>query len=184
MNGVAWVIVVCEIAFWVVIALGLTARYLLRLSKLGMTLLALTPLIDLILLAVTGWDLYHGAHATTAHGIAAVYIGVSIAFGKRMITWADERFRYYVAKQGEKPSKLYGYAYSRNYLKGWVLHMLAYAIGCGLLLAMVYMVQDSSRTEALDQIIRLWSVVLGIDLVIAVTYLVWPPKAPGEKQSS
>jgi hypothetical protein len=62
--------------------------------------------------------------------------------------------------------------------------MLAYAIGCGLLLAMVYMVQDSSRTEALDQIIRLWSVVLGIDLVIAVTYLVWPPKAPGEKQSS
>jgi hypothetical protein len=184
MNGVAWIIVVCEIAFWVVIALGLAARYLLRLSKLGMTLLALTPLIDLILLAVTGWDLYHGAQATTAHGIAAVYIGVSIAYGKRMIAWADSRFRYYVAKQGEKPSKLYGYAYSRDYLKGWVLHLLAYAIGCGLLLAMVYMVQDSSRTEALNQIIRLWSVVLGIDLVIAVSYLVWPPKAPGEKQSS
>jgi hypothetical protein len=184
MNAIAWVIVVCEIAFWVVIALGLTARYLLRLSALGMVLLAMTPLIDLILLAVTGWDLNHGAHATTAHGIAAVYIGVSIAFGKRMITWADERFRYYVAKQGEKPFKLYGYAYSRNYLKGWVLHLLAYAIGCGLLLAMVYMVKDSARTEALDQIIRLWSVVLGIDLVIAASYFVWPPKAPSEKQSS
>ncbi|MNC64555.1 hypothetical protein D3C75_1147710 [compost metagenome] len=101
-----------------------------------------------------------------------------------MIAWADSRFRYYVAKQGDKPAKLYGFAYSRDYLKGWVLHLLAYAIGCGLLLAMVYMVQDSSRTEALDQIIRLWSVVLGIDLIIAVSYFVWPPKAPGEKESS
>lgn len=184
MNGVAWVIVVCEVAFWVVIALGLTARYLLRLSSLGMILLAMTPLIDLILLAITGWDLYLGAHATTAHGIAAVYIGVSIAYGKKMIAWADSRFRYFIAKQGDKPAKLYGFAYSRDYLKGWALHLLAYAIGCGLLLAMVYMVQDSARTQALDQIIRLWSVVLGIDLIIAVSYFVWPPKAPGEKQSS
>lgn len=178
MNPIAWVIVGCEIAFWIVIVLGLSARYIMRLPRLGMALLIMTPVIDLILLAVTGWDLYHGGTGTMAHGIAAVYIGVSVAYGKRMIAWADERFRYYIAKEGEKPAKLYGYAYSVHYLKGWGLHVVAYAIGCGVLLALVYMVQDAARTEALSGIIRIWSVVVGIDLVISISYFIWPRKAP------
>ncbi|MDF2925547.1 MAG: hypothetical protein K0R57_4461 [Paenibacillaceae bacterium] len=182
MNAIAWVIVGCEIAFWVVIALGLSFRYILRMPAVGMLLLALTPLIDLILLAVTGWDLYNGGIATTAHGVAAVYIGVSIAFGRQMVAWADERVRYYIARQGEKPVKLYGLAHSRSYLKSWTLHLLAYGIGCGILLLLTHLVQDSSRTQALGGIIRIWSVVLGIDLVIAVTYFIWPRKAPGGDQ--
>lgn len=48
MNFVAWMIIVCEVAFWVVIGAGLLTRYVLRLDKIGLFLLALTPVIDLI----------------------------------------------------------------------------------------------------------------------------------------
>ena len=50
MNFIAWTIVACEIGFWVVIALGLITRYIFKREKLGFFFLALTPVIDLILL--------------------------------------------------------------------------------------------------------------------------------------
>lgn len=61
MNGIAWMIVFCEIAFWVVIVLGLAVRYVFKRHTLGLLFLGLTPVIDLILLAATGVDLYRGS---------------------------------------------------------------------------------------------------------------------------
>lgn len=78
---------------------------------------------------MTSVDLYGGAKATYAHAIAAVYIGISIAFGKSMIQWADERFQYYVMKIGEKPRRRYGKEYAKHYFKSWIQHVVAYAIG-------------------------------------------------------
>ncbi len=72
MNFIAWMIVACEIGFWIVIILGLFTRYVLKKNKLGLFFLALTPIIDLILLIITAADLYRGATATAAHAIAAV----------------------------------------------------------------------------------------------------------------
>lgn len=183
MNMIAWMIVGCEIAFWIFILLGLTFRYVLRLPAAGLVFLAMSPLIDLVLLLLTGWDLlYNNSQATAAHGIAAVYIGVSIAFGKRMVRWADERFRYYIRKDGPKPAKLYGRAHAQDYLVSWLLHLLAYGIGCGILLGLQMLVGDPARTEALGGILRLWSVVLGIDLCIAASYFLWP-RSSKEKKS-
>lgn len=181
MNFVAWFIVVCEIAFWVVIIAGLSVRYLFKKPKLGLVLLALTPVVDLILFIITGIDLYNGAKATTAHAIAAVYIGVSIAYGKSMIDWADQRFRYYVAKQTEaKPIKRYGLEYAKHYLKGFIRHIIAYIIGALLLLGMIYLINDASRTEALVGVLKIWALVLGIDLIITTSYFIWP-KAQSER---
>ncbi|MEK4827037.1 hypothetical protein NSS71_21240 [Niallia sp. FSL W8-0951] len=176
MNFVAWMIVASEIGFWIVIILGLLIRYVFKREKLGFFFLALTPVIDLLLLITTSLDMYRGATATTAHAIAAVYIGVSIAFGKDMIKWADERFRYYVAKQGAKPISLFGMAYAKHYLKSWGKHLLAYAIGAGILLGLIFFIKDTARTEALDGVLKLWTVVLGIDLIIAISNFIWPKK--------
>ncbi len=77
-------------------------------KQVGLILLAMTPVIDLILIITMSVDLLNGAKATVPHGIAAVYIGVSIAFGKQMIQWADERFKYYVLKEGNLPEKKTG----------------------------------------------------------------------------
>jgi hypothetical protein len=179
MNIIAWAIVVCEVGFWVVIGLGLIARYVLNKKRLGLALLALTPVIDLVLLVIAGVDLANGATATTAHAIAAVYIGVSIAFGKSMIRWADERFRYYVTKQGEKPAKRYGIEYAKHYMIGWVRHVVAYTIGAVLLLLTHWLVGDASRTEALTSVARLWTLAVGIDFLIGVSNFVWPKRAKG-----
>lgn len=176
MNFIAWLIVACEIGFWVVIVLGLFTRYVLKKNKLGLFFLALTPVIDLILLIITGLDLYRGATSTTAHAIAAVYIGISIVFGKSMIKWADERFRYYVIKEGPKPIKLYGIEHSMHNLKGWGKHVLSYVIGAGILVGIIFLISDSSRTEALFNMLKIWTLALGIDLVITITYFIWPRK--------
>lgn len=177
LNFLAWMIIACEIGFWVVIALGLVIRYVFKMNKLGLIFLALTPVIDLILLVTTSIDLYRGATASSIHGIAAVYIGVSIAFGKSMIQWADERFQYYITKQGPRPAKRYGLEYAKHYLKGWGRHVIAFLIGAGLLAGMIYFINDASRTEALSGILRLWSIILGIDFLISLSNFIWPTKA-------
>ncbi|CAH0117673.1 hypothetical protein PAE9249_00133 [Paenibacillus sp. CECT 9249] len=177
MNFVAWAIIASEIGFWVVILLGLMVRYLFKKPKLGLFLLALTPVIDLILLVATSVDLYRGAVATTPHAIAAVYIGVSIGFGKSMIAWADERFRYYIVKQGPPPTKRFGMDYAKHYLKSWGRHVISYLIGAGLLAGLIYFINDPSRTEALSGVLRIWTLALGIDFIIAVSNFIWPKKS-------
>lgn len=181
MNFIAWMIVACEIAFWIVILAGLSVRYGLKRPKLGMALLALTPVIDLVLFVLTGVDLYNGAVATTAHGIAAVYIGVSIAFGKSMIDWADRWYRYlFIKDKDAKPPKRYGMEYAKHELKGFLCHALSFLIGGALLLGMITFINDPSRTEALGGILRVWGIVLVIDGLIMISAFIWP-KQPKPK---
>ncbi len=180
MNLIAWAIIACEVLFWIVLLLGLVVRYLLNKPKLGFALLALTPVVDLLLLAATGIDLYRGAVATRAHALAAVYISVSIIFGKGMVAWADERFRYYVLKQSSLPAKKYGMAYSVHYAKGTVKHAVAFLLGAGILYGLVYLIDDPARTDALSGVAKLWALVLGIDGIIMITYFIWPRKAKGQ----
>ncbi|MCX2839855.1 hypothetical protein [Cytobacillus gottheilii] len=184
MSIVGWMIIFCEVMFWVVILLGLVTRYIFKRKSLGLFLLALTPVIDVILLLTAGFDLYQGESATLAHAIAAVYIGVSLSFGKSMIAWADQRFQYYVTKQGEKPRKRYGMDYAKHYLKSWVRHLLAYLIGVGILMGLIFWIGDPARTEALLGVTRIWSIALAIDLVISVTFFIWPPKPKGISSST
>ncbi|MDU2241574.1 MAG: hypothetical protein E7E23_13415 [Paenibacillus sp.] len=181
MNFVAWLIVVCEVAFWIVIIAGLSVRYGLKRPKLGLALLALTPVIDLLLFVITGVDLYNGAAATTAHGIAAVYIGVSIAFGKSMIDWADRWYRYLIAGEKEaRPPKRYGLEFAKQELRGFLRHALSFLIGGALLLGMITFIDDLGRTEALGGILRVWGLVLGIDGLVMISAFVWP-KQPKQK---
>lgn len=177
MSFVAWMIVASEIGFWIVIALGLITRYVFKRKKLGLFFLALTPVIDFILLITTSVDLYNGETATNIHALAAVYIGVSIGFGKSLIKWADEHFQYYVMKQGPKPVKRYGMDYAMHYLKGWGRHVISFIIGAGLLVGMIYIINDPSRTEALTGILRIWSIILCVDLLISISNFIWPTKA-------
>jgi len=175
-NFIAWMIIVCEIGFWIFVILGLITRYIFKFNKLGFTFLALTPVIDLVLLVVTSIDLYQGATATVAHAVAAIYIGVSIVFGKSMIQWADVRFQYYVMKQGLKPSKKHGKEFAKQDLKGFGKHLLAYLIGTGFLLVNVFFINDFSRTFILVVVAIGWTVTLIIDLLITISYFIWPKK--------
>ncbi|AJS58765.1 membrane protein [Paenibacillus sp. IHBB 10380] len=168
-------IIGCEIAFWVFVLAGLACRYIFRLKKTGALLLYFTPIIDLILLIVTVVHLQEGAEASLAHGIAAVYIGVSIGFGHSMIRWTDVRFAHKFAG-GPSPQKRvkFGKEHARDERHGWFRHFLSWAIGCVILYGMIFMVNVDSRTLVLFQMMRVWSVVLGIDFLISFSYTLWP----------
>lgn len=176
MDLIAWVIAASEIGFWVVIIAGLVTRYIFKKKRAGLLLLALTPLIDLILLVTTSVHLWNGAEATIAHAIAAVYIGVSVAFGKSMIKWADVRFRYYITKEGPCPHKLSGIPHAKHYFKSWLQHVLAYLIGAIFLVSLIFLIGDPSRTEVLSNALKLWTLVLGVDFLIAISHFIWPKK--------
>jgi len=174
---IAGLIVACEIGFWVFVLAGLFCRYLLGARTLGAVLLASTILIDLALLAFTVVDLRNGATADFFHGLAAVYVGVSVAFGRNMIRWADERFAHRFAG-GPKPvpKPKYGAEHARHERRMWAKHLLAWGIGSALLYGMVVLVNDFSRTKELLLMIGRWAIVLFIDFFWSFSYTIWPRK--------
>ncbi len=167
-----------EISFWAFVLGGLISRYLLRRPRLGVALLLMTPVVDLALVAATVIDLRAGATASLFHGLAAVYVGVSIAFGHRMICWADERFAHRFAG-GPPPARppRHGPERARREREGWYRHLLAWAIGSALLLGMGLLVGDPSRTESLSARAALWTLILAIDFLWSFSYTLWPGEA-------
>lgn len=170
-------IVGCEILFWIFVLGGLSARYLLGWRTAGGILLLCTPIIDLFLITVTIIDLRGGAEAGFMHGLAAVYIGVTIAFGHRIIQWADVRFAHRFAG-GEKPvsAPKYGADRAKRERQGWYRHGLAWVIGAMLLGIMILVVGEPDRTEQLKAMALQWAAILGIDFVYSFSYTLWPKK--------
>lgn len=171
------IIIAAEIGFWVLLAAGLTARYLLDRRRSGAILLASVPVVDLVLLVATVIDLSRGATADFTHGLAAAYIGVSLAFGHSMVRWADQRFAHRFAggpPPWRPPSG--GRARARYEWREFAKAALAWAVSCGLLLAAIAIVGDAERTEALEGWIVRLTLVLGIWALWPITHTLWPSK--------
>lgn len=166
------VIVACEIGFWVVLGAGLTARYVLRRRRLGGWLLVAVPVVDLVLLVVTVLDLRRGGTADVAHGLAAVYLGFSVAFGHAMVRWADVRFAHRFAGGPPPAAKPAHGTPARRRLewRDFAKASLACGISAVLLLGLVTLVGDRSDTGAL----LAWMPRLGLVLAIwLVTGPLW-----------
>jgi hypothetical protein len=173
------IIVACEIGFWVVLAAGLVARYLLRMRRLGAVLLICTPLVDLVLFVATVIDLRRGATATFAHGLAAAYIGFSIAFGHSIIRWADQRVahRFAGGPPPWKPPKD-GWPRARYEWREWGKGLLGWAVACAMLAAGILMIDDWERSQELAAWIGRLSVAIVIWLV---AFPVWATVSPVRK---
>ncbi|GAA3951592.1 hypothetical protein [Gordonia caeni] len=170
-------ILACEIAFWVVIVAGLATRYLLHRRRLGLALLALTPAIDLVLLIAAGVDLHRGAAADFAHGLAAIYLGFSLAYGHRLIAWADVRFAHRFAG-GPAPVKLYGSRYTVACWADVARTGLAAVIGGGVIWLLTAVA--TGPTQALEATRSVVGIVFVLDLLWAVGYTLWPRPAPAD----
>lgn len=146
-----WLILGCEIGFWVALFSGLFARYLFKWRRVGGVLLTCVPLIDLILLGASIIDLKNGATATLAHGLAAAYIGFTVAFGSVTIRWADRWFAYKFAN-AEPPPKppTHGWCLLVYELKLWGRCLLAVAVMFLLLAVAIALVNQAERTEELN----------------------------------
>jgi hypothetical protein len=179
------IIVACEIGFWVVLAAGLVSRYLLGRRRLGGILLALAPVVDLVLLVATVIDLSHGTTATFAHGLAAAYIGFSVAFGHSVVRWADARFAHRFAGGPPPPRKpRHGSARSRYEWREFGKAVVAWAVSCGLLVAAIVIVGDTDRTEALNGWLLRLTIVLAIWSLWPITYTLRPARPDGRPSSA
>lgn len=97
-------IIGAEIAFWVFVLGGFSLRYIVRAEKASTTALALVPFVDLVLVALVTTDLMLGGEPSRVHAVAAVYLGITVAFGKPIVRRTDQWFRYRF-DGGPKPTK-------------------------------------------------------------------------------
>ena len=173
-------IVGAEIAFWLILFSGLAVRYLLGRPRMGMALLVATPLVDLALLAAATFDLRRGGDAALPHALAAVYVGVSVAWGKRMVDWADARFvQRFAGGPSPEPPPRTGPQHAARQRREWLRHLAAWSTGTALLGLGVLAVGDLERTEALLNVAALWTLILAIDFLISFSYALWP-RQPSE----
>ncbi|MFD1739785.1 hypothetical protein ACFSCX_25295 [Bacillus salitolerans] len=173
---IGWLIIACEIGFWIFVIAGLMTRYLLRKPKAGAFILWGTPIIDLLLIVVTVIDLKNGSEATFVHGLAAYYIGMTIAFGHRMIKWADQRFAHRFLQVPIQTVEKSPREHARAERKGWYRHVLGWLIGNGLLLGMIWVVDNPANINELLSFMQFWLIVLCIDFLWSFSYTVFPKK--------
>jgi hypothetical protein len=171
------VIIACEVGFWVLLGCGLAARYVLRAKLLSTVLLLAVPLVDVVLVAVSVIDLSRGGAADTAHGLAAVYIGVSLAFGRQMIRWADQRFAHRFAG-GPAPTRppRAGRDHATHERRQWLRHLLAYVIAIAVLGLFTGLVRSAARTMPLWTVMVPWTIALVVDFIISFSYTLAPRK--------
>jgi hypothetical protein len=177
-------VIAAEITFWLLLLAGLAARYVLQRRRLGLALLAATPVVDLGLLAATTIDLQQGGEASLPHALAAVYIGVSVAWGKQLVSWADARFAYRFAggaPPGRPPQT--GRLHAARQRREWLRHLVAWSIGASLLGIGALLVGDLDRTSALLNVAALWSLILVVDFVVSFSYTL-RPRRPARGGSS
>ncbi|TQF70214.1 hypothetical protein [Pseudoalteromonas luteoviolacea] len=148
-NIIYVVILVCEVAFWVLLFSGFAVRYLIGRKKLSAYMLASVPLVDLLLLVFVAMDLTQGASATFAHGLACAYIGFTVAFGPSLISWADQWFAQKFGGVDSQADEVFGWSAVIEELKLWFRCILAVVITYALLVLIVGFVNDASKTEAL-----------------------------------
>ncbi|GAA4958195.1 hypothetical protein GCM10023205_20950 [Yinghuangia aomiensis] len=131
------------------------------------------------LLVATIVDLRRGTTANWSHGLAAAYIGFSVAYGHYLVKRADAwvAYRFAGAPKPPKPPK-YGTARAKYEWQIALRTVMAAVVAIGLLQCAIWMVGDASRTAALTstQSRMLW--IAGINVVIALTYTLWPKEAP------
>ncbi|MFI8894466.1 hypothetical protein [Streptomyces paradoxus] len=172
-------IAACEIGFWVLLAAGLGARYLLRMPRLGLGLLLCEPLLEVVLLVATALDLKNGAEPNWTHGLAALYIGYTVGHGHRTVKWLDGHAAH---RLGGAPKPVgpprYGMARARHEGKVWLGTLVGAAVATVLLQLAIWYVDDPSRVTSLES----WRYVAwraaGIHGLVALSYAIWPRKAP------
>jgi hypothetical protein len=172
-------IIACEVGFWVLLAVGLALRYVAKMPRASVVVLLCEPMLELVLFVATAIDLKNGAEPDWKHGLAAVYIGFSAALGHQTIRWADARVahRFFGGPPPVKPPK-YGMARASHEWKTAARWMLAAVIAMGLLQGAIWYVGDDGDTGSLREWQAKMLFVIGINVVIALCYTLWPKREP------
>ncbi|ALN13890.1 hypothetical protein [Acidipropionibacterium acidipropionici] len=80
-SWIVGAIIGAEIAFWVLLVLGLLARYVLKLKRTSTALLLSVPLADLVLIILVGLDLSAVPSPPPSTGLPRSTWASSVGFG-------------------------------------------------------------------------------------------------------
>ena len=175
-----WIIIGCEIGFWVLLLLGLAVRYFLKLPTLSKFILLCVPLLDLLLLCATAIDLHKGATAEFAHGLAAVYLGFTFVYGGDVIKWLDQYAANKVTGNSHvTDSPVYGWSYTKYEWRQWLKGVGAGTVSAIFLFAAITYVDQPEKTAQLYNWFHYIFWVFFIWLVCwPVWYTLFPKKLP------
>ncbi|MGD9529005.1 hypothetical protein [Pseudonocardia sp.] len=174
-NPLVLLIGACEVAFWVLVGAGLATRYLLRLPRMSAWLLIAVPVVDVVLVTASLVDVGRGTPPGLTHGLAAVYLGVTVAFGHSVIRWADTRFAYRFAGGPPPPRPpRHGGARVAYEWREWGKAALAWAITVAVLAATALVAGTGvpSPGEWIGDPLWQWAWRLGV--VVVVWFVGWP----------
>ncbi|MFI6844872.1 hypothetical protein ACIBJD_09445 [Kitasatospora sp. NPDC050467] len=172
-------ILAAEVAFWILLGLGLATRYLLRWRRTSTVLLVGLPVVDLTLFVLTVLDLRGGAAASWTHALAAGYAGFSIGYGPSLVRWADRHFQHrFAGGPKPKPSPKYGPERTRHEWQICGRTVVSAAITLGVITALVPLSAGAAHFSAFIG----WYIRLGlaavINVIVAACYSRWPKEAP------
>ncbi|MFF8714206.1 hypothetical protein ACF07T_22605 [Streptomyces sp. NPDC015184] len=176
---IAVLIVLCEVAFWVLLAAGLALRYLAKKPRLGAAVLLCEPLLEVVLLVVTAIDLKNGTPPDWKHGLAAVYIGFTVGLGHSTIRWVDARVahRFAGGPPPVKPPK-YGMARAAHEWRVAARWIVAAVTALALLQLAIWYVGGNGDASTLQGWQQKMLLVIGINVVIAGSYTLFPKTDP------
>ncbi|MEV0525840.1 hypothetical protein AB0I66_20620 [Streptomyces sp. NPDC050439] len=176
-------IIICEVGFWVLLAAGLALRYAAKMPRASVAVLLCEPVLEIVLFVVTAIDLKNGAEPDWKHGLAAVYIGYSIALGHYTIKWVDVRVAHRFAGGPPPSTPKYGTARAVHEWKIAARWILAGLIAMALLQGAIWYVEGDGDIGSLRgwQQRMVW--LIGINVIIAATYTVFPKKAPAAESA-
>jgi hypothetical protein len=144
-----------------------------------MALLLCEPLLEVVLLVVTALDLKNGADPSWKHGLAALYIGYTVGHGHRTVKWLDGHAAHRLGGAAKPPGPpRYGMARARHEGKVWLGTLTAAVVATVLLQLAIWYVDDPSRTGSLESWRYAAWRAAGIHGLVALTYTIWPKKAP------
>lgn len=175
-NPILWAILAVEVAFWLTLAVGLAARYLLRMPRASTIILLCVPVLDLVLIALTAADLAGGVEPDWVHALAVVYLGFTIGFGHATVAWADRwfAFRFADGPRPPRPPKS-GPDYVRRMWAEWRRVVVTWVVALPGLLSLIWVagVGVPADWEALwaDP---LWSMALRLTAVAAIWFAAGP----------
>ena len=172
-------IIICEVAFWVLLVRGLALRYLAEMPRTGAGVLLCEPLLEILLLVVTAIDLKNGAEPDWKHGLAAVYIGFTVGLGPQPIKWVERAVRPPLrGRPAAGPAAEVRHGARGPRVKTAARWIAAAVIAIVLLQAAIWYVGADGDIGSL----RMWQqkmiFLIGINLVIAGSYTLFPKKAP------
>ncbi|GHG97616.1 hypothetical protein [Streptomyces lanatus] len=172
-------IIACEVGFWVLLALGLSVRYLLKWRRTSVVLLLCEPVLELVLFVATAIDLKNGAEPGWEHGLAAIYIGYTVAYGHYTIRWLDGHAAHRLAGAPRPPKPpQYGMARARHEGGLWLRTLLGAAVALALLQGAIWYVGDGD-TSSLRSFQWVALRAAGIHGLVALAYLIWPKQPKG-----